>query len=214
MTIFLFSFFFSKKVVIQDLGSFLQSTVEDSIVRHGFHLSADGKAYVSDFLTRFVGIGQLFREYQWNGETEYGLKPISLQHFAALEEKGLAEKTVALQNLAEECLFLVGYCYDFIRKNGLGQVRFHSDMGVAAYGGLAALTGQQLFPEVAQHFDSYSVVVGDLHIPELKNDDRRLKRVLDCWMETRDQRYALLIEGVLGSTVVSSLGMREKEIIN
>ncbi len=182
----------------QELSTFLRSNIEDSISRHAFPLSTEGQAYLSDFLVRYVDATCLFREYRWQGEKMYGLKPITVQHFEALEEKGLAEKTVALQNLAEECLFLVGFCYDFVRKNGLGQVRFHSDMGAAAYGGLAALTGEHLFPEVAEQFDSYSVVVGDLHLPELKSDNRRFKKVLDRWMETHDRRYELLIEGVLG----------------
>ncbi len=197
-----------------ELGDFLRSNIEDSSSRHGFALSSDGRAYLTDFLVRYVDATRLFREYQLQGKNVRGLKPITFQHFEALEEKGLAEKTVALQTLAEECLFLVGFCYDYVRRNGLSQVRFHSDMGAAAYGGLAALTGQQLFPEVAEQFDSYSVVVGDLHLPELKNDNRRFKKVLDRWMETHDRRYELLIEGVLGSNVVVFPGKKGKEIKN
>lgn len=195
----------------QELTAFLRSTVDDSIARHAFPLSSDGQAYLNDFLVRYVDATRLFREYRLQGKNVRGLKPITFQHFEALEEKGLAERTVVLQNLAEECLFLVGFCYDYVRRNGLGQVRFHSDMGAAAYGGLAALTGQPVFPEVAERFDTYSVVVGDLHLPELKINNRRFKQVLDRWMETHDRRYELLIEGVLGSPVVSSFGKKESK---
>jgi len=211
MTIYLLVDYSYDKMSNQELTAFLRSNIKESIDRHGFPLSSDGCDYLGDFLTRYVDATRLFREYRLQGENVRGLKPITFQHFEALEEKGLAEKTVVLQGLAEECLFLVGFCYEYVRRNGLGQVRFHSDMGAAAYGGLAALTGQAVFPEVAEQFNSYSVVVGDLHIPELKNDNRRFKQVLDRWMETRDRRYGLLIEGVLGSNVVSSFGNKDSQ---
>ncbi len=211
MTIYLLVDYSYDKMSNQELTAFLRSNIEESIDRHGFPLSSDGCDYLGDFLTRYVDATRLFREYRLEGKNVRGLKPITFQHFEAFEEKGLAEKTVVLQNLAEECLFLVGFCYEYVRKNGLGQVRFHSDMGAAAYGSLAVLTGQPVFPEVAEQFDTYSVVVGDLHIPELKKDHRRFKRVIDRWMETRDRRYELLVEGVLGSSVVSSFGNKDSQ---
>ena len=192
-----------------ELSDFLHQNVDDSVVRHGFNLSPEGREYLRDFLGRFIDIARLFHEYQSQGEKMYGLKPITFQHFEALQEKGLAQKSIVLQQLAEECLFLVGYCYDFVRRNGAAQVRFHSNMGAAAYDSLAALTGQQVFPEVAESFSAYSVVVGDLHIPELKADNQRFKHVLDQWLKTRDKRYELLIEGVLGQKgIVAGMGFR------
>lgn len=187
------------------LDDFFNITMRDSIKRHNFPLSEEGLCYLQKVAIRFLDAGNLFQEYDFHGEKRYGLKPITFQHFEALEQKGPAREA-ALQNLAEECLFLVGYGYDFLRQQGLGQVRYHSDVGRAAYAGLSRVELSSfepiVFPEVAEHFDWYSVVTGDLHVPALRRDNIQLKKVLDRWLETRDRRYELLIEGALGEKLV------------
>ncbi len=188
-----------------ELGDFIHQTLADSVQRHNFPLSDLGLLYLEEIMLHFIEAGNLFKKYDFHGEKKYGLKPITFQHFEALEQKGLAREA-ALRNLAEECLFLVGYGYDFLRQQGLGQVRYHSDMGRVAYAGLPRFEPSRfeptIFPEVAEHFDWYSVVTGDLHVPALRSDERQLKKVLDKWLETRDRRYELLIEGALGGKVV------------
>ncbi|MBS3169806.1 hypothetical protein J4210_04940 [Candidatus Woesearchaeota archaeon] len=178
------------------LDSFLRSTIHESVERHHYPLSKDGQAYLGGVLKRFAASSELFEDYLFHGEKIHGLKPVTLQHFDSLEKKG-SEKEAVLQNLAEQCLLLVGYFYDHIRKNGLAQVHFHSNMGMAAYGGISPAS-PSVFPEIAEHFDLYSVVVGDLHVPELRQHARELEKVMKRWMQTRDRRYELLIEGALG----------------
>lgn len=186
---------------LPELTDFLASTVKDSVQRHHFPLSEAGQHYLQDMLTRFVDPGQLFQGYDLHGERVYGLKPITLQQFEAWEKvfgDGTSTKEVGMQQLAEQCLFLVGYCYDYVRRNGVGSVRFHRDTGAVAYEGLGILTGVDTYPEIAASFDACAVVVGDLHVPELKKDSQKLKKVLDRWVETRDRRYGLLVEAALG----------------
>lgn len=177
------------------LDSFLKKTIQESVDRHQYPLSQDGQAYLGGVLKRFAVSSELFDEYLFHGERIHGLKPVTLQHFDSLEKKG-PEKEAVLQHLAEQCLLLVGYFYDSVRRNGLAQVHFHSNVGMAAYVGLSPARSS-VFPEIAEHFDLYSVVVGDLHIPELRQHTKKLERVMKRWMQTRDRRYELLIEGVL-----------------
>ena len=197
-----------------ELSDFLGETIEGSVSRHGFSLSDEGKTYLRGVMEHFADAQQLFQEYDFHGKPIYGLKPITLQHFEAVAEKGRAAKTEALRTVAEQCLFLVGFCYDHIRKNGMGQVRFHSDLGAAAYDSLAQRSSADahVFPEIAEQFTAYCVVTGDLHIPELRSNPVRFKNVFDRWMKTHDRRDELLIEGVLDKQLV--FDNHEKKGIN
>lgn len=168
--------------------------------------------YIERMLTRFVESSNLFQSYDFHGEKKYGLKPITLQHFELTSTEFSSSRESGLQKLAEECLFLVGYCYDHVRRNGIGSVHFHRDVGSVAYDSLGALTGVQTYPEVAESFDEYAVVIGDLHVPGLRKDRKKLKVVLDRWMETRDQRYALLLEAAVeGDRLVFDTSGRKEE---
>ncbi|MBI2102943.1 hypothetical protein HYT55_03835 [Candidatus Woesearchaeota archaeon] len=188
-------------MILTELTDFLADTIRDSVQRHHFPLSEAGQHYLQDMLTRFVDPNSLFQVYDLHGERRYGLKPITFQQFEAWEKAlgdGTSGKELGMQQVAERCLFLVGFCYDYVRRNGVGSVRFHRDTGAVAYDGLGVLTGVDTFPEIAASFDACAVVVGDLHVPELKKDSQKLKKVLDRWVETRDRRYGLLIEAALG----------------
>jgi len=199
-----------------DVSGFLRQSVDKSIARHGFSVSEDARRYVCGVLEEFIVPGKLFTTYNLDGEPVdnskpttgeqiYGLRPITFQHFEALEARG-AERTLKTRNLAEHCLFLVGFCYDQVRRKGTA--RFHTDMGAFAYDSLGRFVvpgvAQTTYPEIAENFWEMGAVIGDLHLPTLRKDGKRINEVMCMLDKTRDKRYQLLLKGVFGTDLITT----------
>ena len=188
-----------------DLDDFLQKSIFESVVRHGFNVSSNARDYLSHMLKEFVVPGKLFTKYDFYGEQVYGLKPVTWQMFDTLETRG-AERAVKTQNLAEHCLFLVGFCYDLIKRKGTA--RFHTDIGAFAYESLGRLVSppgrvvQTVYPEVAEKFWEMGAIIGDLHLPNLKSNGKKIQEVMYLLDKTRDKRYQLLLKGIFDTEML------------
>ena len=164
-----------------DLTSFLNQSIERAIERHKLELTPPAQQYLVEMLERF---GEAFGAYQ-----QGWLAPVTFQYQRITEEANKLQRMQQQQELGDHCLFLVGYFYDFIRKQGEGQIKYHAQIGSAAY----RQTGRTPFVEVGQKFGDLYLVIGDLHLPQL--DEKRTVEIYERWEETRDRYYASLLTG-------------------
>lgn len=191
------------EIVTAGVEDYFASSIEKSLVWRKLELSPRTRQYLVQMLTSFVRLDQLFNPREIGGKLR--LEPISVQYFRALSERGLSRK-LQLRKVGDECLFLTGYCYDFLSSAGKGQVQFRRDIGVSAYLSLAQgdihdphnLSGVNLYQELARKFPDISAVVSDLHLPEL-DDPKNVVRLYEHWQQTNDTRYgeALIACGFL-----------------
>ena len=169
------------KIVREDLLSELEQDVEQAIGRHKLTLTPPAQQYLVEMLERFAENFGLYKD-AW-------LTPVTFQYQRLNDELSRAQRMQLQQNLGDHCLFLVGYFYDFIRKQGEGQVRYHAQIGSAAYQRM----GRNPYLELAQKFDNLYLIIGDLHLPQL--DEKRTVEIYQRWEETRDRYYASLLAG-------------------
>ena len=165
----------------EDLTSFLNQSIERAIERHKLELTPPAQQYLVEMLERFAEHFSLHKDL-W-------LTPVTFQYQRINDELNRAQRMQLQRDLGDHCLFLVGYFYDFIRKQGEGQIKYHAQIGSAAY----RQTGRTPFVEVGQKFGDLYLVIGDLHLPQL--DERRTIEIYERWEETRDRYYASLLTG-------------------
>ncbi|MEK6809234.1 MAG: hypothetical protein AABY40_01035 [Nanoarchaeota archaeon] len=165
----------------EKLASFLQQSIECSIERHKVELTPPAKQYLVEMLERF---GETFELYQ-----QGWLTPITFQYQHILEEASRLKRKQQQRELGDHCLFLVGYFYDFVRKHGEGQIRYHAQMGSSAY----LQTEQLPLIEMGRKFNQLYLVISDLHLPQI--DETKLVEIYQRWENTKDEYYASLLMG-------------------
>jgi hypothetical protein len=174
----------------KELHTFFEETIEGAVARHQLGVSNLARNYLIGMLDRFALTEELFPLGQPD--------TITFQYFKVLQETYKLRQQQLNQQLGDHCLFLVGYFYDFIRKQGEGQVQYYSDIGSGAYGEL----GTYPFAELAHKFDDLYVIIGNLHLPEL-NKDENVVKMYQKWQETQDRYYEslLLAKGIVPQKV-------------
>ena len=178
---------------------FFHEHVNESVERRKISLSDYGRIYLANMLTDYAASDKLFRAYEFEKIKGEGLVPITLQYLSSFNSSNF-QKRVKLKELADDCLFLVGYFYDFIRKDGKEQVKYHYYLGTTAYQSLGNLTAARernmsaLFFELSDKFIDLSLIIGDMHIPSLKGE--KLFETYKKWERTKDSRYLSLLTAV------------------
>src|SRR3989344_6491499 len=165
----------------EDLTSFLNQSIERAIERHKLELPPPAQQYLVEMLERFAEHFSLHKDL-W-------LTPVTFQYQRINDELNRAQRMQLQRDLGDHCLFLVGYFYDFVRKQGEGQVRYHAQIGSAAY----QQTGKIPYLELGEKFSELYLIIGDLHLPSIKG--KRLIEVYERWEETKDWYYASLLMG-------------------
>jgi len=168
-------------IVQENLNSALERDVQQAVKRHGLVITPPAQQYLVEMLERFAKYFGLYKD-TW-------LTPITLQYHHINDELNNAQRMQLQRDLGDHCLFLVGYFYDFVRKQGEGQVRYHAQIGSAAY----QQTGKSPLVEIGQKFSELYLIIGDLHLPSIKG--KRLIEVYERWEETKDWYYASLLMG-------------------
>ena len=175
----------------ESLDDFLVESVNESVERRSLKTSEEIKSYLVDVLKSNIISDKVFTNYDLSGEKHYGLKPITFQMFDAKSNPG------KLKQLGDHCLFLVGYFYDFLLDKGKGQVDFHKQVGSSAYGNFGSAiyddSGiiKNMFVDLANDFESYSEVIGDLHLHSL--DEKNILGLYDKFIVTKDKRYSSML---------------------
>jgi len=180
---------------MKQLELFFHEHVNESTERRRIDLSDYGKIYLTRMLTDYAASDKLFRAYEFEKIKGEGLVPITLQYLSSFNCPNF-QKRIKLKELADDCLFLVGYFYDFIRKDGRGQVKYHYNLGTSAYQSLGNLIARErnmstLFFELSDKFIDLSLIIGDVHIPSLKGE--KLLETYKKWERTKDTRYLSLL---------------------
>ena len=183
-----------KEVVLaQDIREYIAQAIPQSVHRLGFSVSDCVQDYVIDMLSSFVNSEQIFRKYQHSVISRNGLEPITFQYLQSATFRGEVREG-KLEQLANECLFLTGFFYDFIKKMGASQIRFHCQIGSSAYTELShsPRREQEKYAELAAKFWELSVVIGDLNVPE-HNKNKKLYEMYTEWKQTGDVWYLSLL---------------------
>ena len=200
--------------IIDDPTEELFRMVSEGVERRHLSVSPEAQAYVTGVLVALTLADDVFTAREKSSvaaDTGRYLKPFTFQ----LQEA--ADRPYLFKEVGDRCLFVLGFAYDEVRKTGMSQVKFHSDVGRTAYGRYAQVVAQYqdrlvhsgradpLFTELADSFDGLAAVVGDLHLKRL-DDNQVLLDYYDRYLRTGDQRYASLLQAkgipldVLGSS--------------
>ena len=166
-----------KVITSQD---FFSKTLELALARHGLEVSVSAHDYLSRMLAHFSE--HFILEQGW-------MQPITIQYQQVIEQTKKLQRQQSSRELGDHCLFLVGYFYDFVRRNGKGQVQYHADIGSSAY----QQAGREPYEELAKKFSDLYVVIGDLHLPQL--DEQKTLEIYERWEKTKDRYYASLLLG-------------------
>ena len=186
------------------LEIFFHQHVDESVERRRIALSDYGRIYLAKMLSDYAHSDKLFRSYQFDKITGEGLVPITFQYLSSFNLP-YSLKSRKLKELADDCLFLTGFFYDFLRKGGIGQIKYHYALGSSAYHSLGNLSARKektmsaLFFELSDKFIDLSIIIGDLHLPSLKGES--LKETYLKWEKTRDPRYLSLLIDVQGGLI-------------
>ena len=178
------------------LEMFFHQHLDESIERRKISLSDYGRIYLAKMLCDYAKSDKLFRSYQFDKIKGEGLVPITLQYLSSFNLPN-SLKSLKLKELADDCLFLTGFFYDFIRKEGMEQVSYHYNLGSSAYYSLGNIAARNegnisaLFFELSDRFIDLSQIIGDMHLPSLKGE--KLLEVYRKWKETKDPRYLSLL---------------------
>jgi hypothetical protein len=169
-----------------ELRNFFFESLTDSFERRDMHTKGEVTVYLVGLLERFIDRDVLF--------SEGSLEPITFQRYHAQIEPVSLEKNNQLKSLGDHCLFLTGYFYDFIAKNGQDQVDYHYNVGASAYSELSNLANQrtEIYCSLSDRFPDYCECIGDIRLHSL-SDSKIIEDALNGWLSTGDQKYFNLL---------------------
>ncbi len=158
--------------IVHSPTAFLTETIEQAVDRHQAAVSKPVRNYLVEMLQRFFNAPLAHDE------------PITFRYQRTLRETYRLRQQQLQRELGDHCLFLVGYFYDFVRQKGPSNVCYYSQIGSAAY----QEAGKYPFTEISREFNKLYLVIGDLHLPELDNEEK-VMNIYERWLETGGDKY-------------------------
>ena len=152
-------------------AEFFTETIEQAIDRHQADVSKPVRNYLVEMLQRFLDTPLAHDE------------PITFQYQRTLAETYRLRQQQQ-RELGDHCLFLVGYFYDFVRREGQSNVHYYAQIGSAAY----QKAGRHPFTEMSREFETLYLVIGDLHLPELDTEEKVME-IYERWLKTDGDKY-------------------------
>ena len=143
---------------------------------HRIEISSLAVEYLANTLTNFARSENLFRNYSYGVmERSNSLEPLTMLALSAAIDSEDAKRSKA-QMVGNECLFLVGFFYEYLlNKCGEGLLRHHGELGSGAYQRAAELSKDGVvFSELSRNFWEIADVVRDLDQTEI-NKHKLLK---------------------------------------
>ncbi|MDP3734412.1 MAG: hypothetical protein Q8R37_04215 [Nanoarchaeota archaeon] len=181
-------------VKVNDIKQSFSESVRHSVQSRNLDISSWAQEYVAGMLAVFVRSANLFEtSLNEKGSLEHFLQPIALSYLEA-------QNADELRRIGDKCLFLTGFLYDFIRQQGMPQVRYYGDVGSSAYIDFAHSIGKehrdakQLYFELARKFWDLSEIIHGIQSAE-SYSSKTLLDILFKYTQERDPRhYDLLLK--------------------
>ena len=181
---------------VASLQEFFKDSVTGAMTRQGIKADDHTAYYVVNLLTLFARSEALF------DQTENGieLKPLAKVMAESLEAGLPAERRHALQRIGDVSLFVAGYLGDgFAAK--LVDVDYYVHIGGSAYSALSesvrgSLRGKifsVVFAELAEKFQAFVDILGDVRDEASKRKDIDVLRTYEIWLKTGSERAARLL---------------------
>lgn len=153
-------------------AEFFTEIIGRAFDRHQAEVSKPARNYLVEMLQQFFYAPLAHDE------------PVTFQYQKNLEETNRLRQQQQQRELGDHCLFLVGYFYDFVRREGLSNVHYYAQIGSAAY----REAGRHPFTEMSREFETLYLVIGDLHLPELDNE-KKVMEIYERWLKTGGDKY-------------------------
>lgn len=184
---------------VKDVHAYLSTFIADAVKNHQFDISPVTQYYLASMLNRFVRSENLFQRTSL--DSPRFLEPITFRYLQM--ENTTEMQNLQLQRLADECLFLVGFCYEFIEKEGAAAVNYHCNVGSSAYQRYGTRVKQMypvgtVYEELAARFRDLSTVIWDLRLQQ-KYTPQQIRDVYLKYEHNPDFRYSavLIAQGIL-----------------
>lgn len=178
-----------KEVVpVTDLKDAFADSLRVAVQSRKLDISTWAQDYVANMLAIFVRSANLFEHsLTEKGSVEHHLPPIAISYLETQSPEDL-------RRLGDRCLFLTGFLYDFIRCDGMPQVRYYGDIGSSAYLDFARSLkkhrdAKPLYYELAQKFWDLSEVIQGLRTAE-SYSRKELSDTLFKYTQEQDPRHA------------------------
>ena len=170
----------------ESMKGYLTKSIAKAVADHKVPVSEFTQNYLVSMLSRFIRSENIFTRKALDYEVQ--LESITLRYLQN------DSNHFELQKLADECLFLTGFFYDFIEKEGISNVNFHCNIGSSAYENLSSRvkhTGD-LYQELANNFRDLSDVIWDLRLQQGYTDSQLASLYLKCENKP-DKRYSAVL---------------------
>ncbi|HEY5789774.1 MAG TPA: hypothetical protein VIX81_04065 [Gammaproteobacteria bacterium] len=174
-------------------AEYFQQRIGSVMEQRSVDADADTVYYLVNLLTHFVRAENLFQETPEGLE----LRPLAFLYADALHGTTRADRNDALRRLGDVALFIAGFFADSLDRKAV-DVDYYIAMGGGAYGSLSqnlrgTLRGQALSPmfrELAEKFDRFVDVLGEISEEAQMSDTRNLLRTYEVWLRTGSPRLA------------------------
>jgi hypothetical protein len=181
---------------VVSLEEFFKNSVSAAMSRQGLCSDDLTAHYVVNLLTLFARSEQFFD----HSDGTVGLKPLALVLADAVEAPRREERNVALQRIGDVSLFVAGFFGESLSYR-IVDVDYYVQMGGSAYGSLAdsvrgTLRGRVLrgvFAELAEKFQDFVDVLGDVRDEARAHRDHDILRLYEVWLRTGSRRAARLL---------------------
>lgn len=167
------------------LSQFFEEAVQGSLQACGVEASTPAASYLVTLLEEFT------RPDEAKEET-LG-RPVSLLLDEALHNPKPAERFEKLRAIGDGVLYTAGFFGDHFERRGVDP-KFVCMLGARAYGSVSAMLGVpttlDVFGELANKFDAFVVVLGDVADQATARSTPGLVRLYERWLKTRSDRLA------------------------
>lgn len=179
-----------QKVVVnvKDIKQSFSDSLYHSVQSRNLDISSWAQEYVAGMLAVFVRSANLFESsLNKKGSLEHSIRPLALSYQEA-------QNSEDLRRIGDKCLFLTGFLYDFVRRQGMPQVRYYGDVGSSAYIDFAYSIDKEhrdakpLYFELARKFWDLSEIIHETRCAE-SYSSRTLFDILFKYTQERDPRH-------------------------
>ena len=176
-----------------DVRGYFQESIAEAMAARRIEAEAETVSYVVGLLVGFTRAEDLFEDTPEGAR----IRPLALFYADAVEARSHADKTKSLKRLGDVALFVAGIFSDSLNRRAV-DLDYYIAMGGNAYGHLSehvsgTLRGQvfsAVFGELAEKFQGFVDVLGELADNTHLRTDGDVLRLYEVWARTGSSRAA------------------------